>query len=213
MVKNISELLNSYRVKRAEIQGRLKEFKRILNRPEEEIFAELCFCICTPQSKATTCWETVLSLLRSSIICRGDVKQISSYLKPVRFNRRKAEYIVAARKLFSINSQLKIKNKLKLFSTATELRDWLVDNVKGLGMKEASHFLRNIGLGCDLAILDRHILNSLSELGIISEAGALTKQRYLEIERKMKLFSKKIEIPLDELDLLFWSQKTGQIFK
>ncbi len=212
-MKNITELVNSYRAKRDEIQSRLKEFEKTLNGSEEEVFAELCFCICTPQSKATACWEAVLSLLRSGTLCRGDAKQIRSYLKPVRFNRRKAEYIVAARELFSTNGQLKIKSKLKSFSTATELREWLVDNVKGFGMKEASHFLRNIGLGGDLAILDRHILNSLRELGIIGEWGALTKKRYLVIERKMGLFSEKVEIPLDELDLLFWSEKTGQVFK
>jgi N-glycosylase/DNA lyase len=213
MVKNIVELRMSYRDKKEEIQHRLKEFKRTLNKSDEDIFTELCFCICTPQSKAMTCWKTVLSLLRTGTISRGNVSEIRSCLKPVRFYRRKAEYIVGARKLFSINGQLKIKSKLKTFSDAIEAREWLVDNVRGLGMKEASHFLRNIGLGFDIAILDRHILNSLTDFGVIHEKNTLTKQRYLKIERKMKAFSKKIDIPLAELDLLFWYLKTGQIFK
>lgn len=76
-----------------------------------------------------------------------------------------------------------------------------------------SHFLRNIGKR-DLAILDRHILKNLKNLKAIDELPkALTKKKYLEIEGKFKAFSNKIKIPIDELDLLFWSQETGEIFK
>jgi len=81
-------------------------------------------------------------------------------------------------------------------------------------MKEATHFLRNIGLGKDLAILDRHILKNLNYYGVINELPkTLTKKKYLEIEDKMKKFSEEIKIPIDELDLLFWSEETGKIFK
>jgi len=81
-------------------------------------------------------------------------------------------------------------------------------------MKEASHFLRNIGLGKDLAILDRHILKNLKEYGVINEIPkSITKKVYIAIEDKMREFSKRINIPMDELDLLFWSKETGIIFK
>lgn len=84
----------------------------------------------------------------------------------------------------------------------------------GLGYKEAGHFLRNVGLGEDLAILDRHILKNLVLLGVIDEVPAsLTKRRYLEIERRMIEFSKKTGIPMGHLDLLLWSKETGEIFK
>ena len=87
-------------------------------------------------------------------------------------------------------------------------------NVNGLGYKETSHFLRNIGLGKNFAILDRHILKNLKRYGVIkSIPKTLTRKKYLEIERKMKKFSEKIKIPLAELDLLFWSEETGEIFK
>jgi len=92
-------------------------------------------------------------------------------------------------------------------------REWLVENVKGYGFKEASHFLRNIGYR-ELAILDRHILKYLVEFGVIEKVPkSLTKKNYMEIEEKFKQFSGRVGIPMDELDLLFWSLETGEIFK
>jgi len=41
----------------------------------------------------------------------------------------------------------------------------------------------------------------------------LTKKRYLEIEEKVRRFSREIDIPMGELDLLLWSKETGWIFK
>lgn len=87
-------------------------------------------------------------------------------------------------------------------------------NVKGMGYKEASHFLRNIGLADDLAILDRHILKNLKIFGIIEEIPkSLSKKKYLEIEEKMRNLANEVNIPLSHLDLLFWSKETGEIFK
>ncbi len=95
------------------------------------------------------------------------------------------------------------------------MREWLVENIKGLGYKEASHFLRNIGLGKDIAILDRHILKNLQKYGVIDKIPSSLGSRrvYLEIEEKMKALSKETRIPLEDMDLLFWSLQTGFIFK
>ncbi len=88
------------------------------------------------------------------------------------------------------------------------------ENVNGLGYKEASHFLRNVGLGEEFAILDRHILRNLKDFGVLPEIPiSLTKKRYLEIEEKVRRFSREIGIPMGELDLLLWSKETGWIFK
>jgi N-glycosylase/DNA lyase len=85
--------------------------------------------------------------------------------------------------------------------------------VKGLGYKEASHFLRNIGLP-GYAILDKHILRSLAELSVIdSPKPPATRARYLALEERLRDFSKKIEIDFDELDLVLWSMKTGEVLK
>ena len=81
-------------------------------------------------------------------------------------------------------------------------------------MKEAGHFLRNIGFAFDLAILDRHVFRVLHEAGYLDKVpGSLTKKRYLELEEEMKRFARDLKIPLAELDLTLWAMGAGAVFK
>ncbi|MFA6914592.1 MAG: DNA lyase, partial [Endomicrobiia bacterium] len=131
-----------------------------------------------------------------------------------RFHNNKAKYLVEARDKFTVNNKISIKEKISSFKSSIELRQWLIENIKGIGYKEASHFLRNIGLGLDLAILDRHILKNLKLFEAIDEIPqTLTPKKYLEIEEKMKIFCKKLKIPMSHMDLLMWCMQTGGIFK
>jgi N-glycosylase/DNA lyase len=107
-----------------------------------------------------------------------------------------------------------ILQKISTVDSAFEKRQWLAENVKGIGYKEATHFLRNVGLNEGLAILDRHILKNLKKHGAIrSLPRTLTKKKYLSLERRFQQFAEDIGIPIDELDLLFWSNETGEILK
>jgi len=206
--------MEAYKERKTEIANRIKEFQETLNQSDERIFAELCFCIYTPQTKATLCWEAVSALMENGLLYAGTREQMVPFLKKVRFYNNKAEYILEARKLFTKDGKLQIKKVIRSFDNVSCLRDWLKGEVKGMGMKEASHFLRNIGLGKDTAILDRHILKNLKKFGVIEEIPKnLLKEAYDEIESKMRAFSKRIGIPLDELDLLLWSMETGIVFK
>ena len=212
--KSVHELQTLYGEKRDAIQTRLKEFKEILNRNDNDVFAELCFCLLTPQSSAKTCWAAVSRLKERSLLLKGEANEIQPQLNDVRFGDSKARYIVEARDLFTKDGRLYLKSHLSSFTNRFELREWMVENVKGLGYKEASHFLRNVGLGEEFAILDRHILRNLKRLDVITEVPvSITKKRYLEIEEKLRSFSREIGIPLADLDLLFWSRETGWIFK
>jgi len=101
------------------------------------------------------------------------------------------------------------------FDDPFERRDWLAKDprVKGLGYKEASHFLRNIGFK-GYGILDKHIVRCLCELGVIDSPKPPTaRRRYLETEQRMREFAADARIDFDELDLLLWSMKTGEILK
>lgn len=212
--KIVSELKALYKSKKRIIKERLKEFRKIGKESDERIFAELCFCICTPQSRAKSAWfNAIHPLMNSGKLSTCSKSELVSCLKKagVRFHRTKASYIILARKLFGQES---IRKRLNESENVFELRDFLVENVKGLGLKEASHFLRNIGLGEDLAILDRHILRNLVKLEVIKEVPKnLTRERYLEIEKNLRKFSERIKIPMDELDLLLWFKETGEVFK
>lgn len=207
-------LLDSYSHKKGLISKRIREFREVFDENDERIFAELSFCICTPQSKALASWEAISNLVKTRLLFEGTSVDIAPLLKSVRFPNNKARYIVGARKLFTECGYLDIKNRLNSFKEPLKLREWLVENVVGIGMKEASHFLRNIGLGKDLAILDRHVIRNLEELEVIQAVPKnLSEREYLAMESCMKTFSQGLGIEMDELDLLFWSKETGFIFK
>ncbi|MCX6711688.1 MAG: N-glycosylase/DNA lyase [Candidatus Woesearchaeota archaeon] len=186
-----------YLKKRDEIVKRLQEFEKNKN-----YFYELCFCLLTPQTKARNA-DLVIKQLKALDFKNKSFSPVK-YLIGIRFHENKAKYLLELKEKF---------DKIPFNLSSRELREYLVKNIKGLGYKEASHYLRNIGHK-DLAILDRHILSNLKYFDVINEVPkSMTKKQYLEIEDKFLDFSKKVNIPIDHLDLLFWSSKTGEIFK
>ena len=201
---------------RGQITERLDEFKDIWkNGSEEDIFFELIFCLLTPQSKAKSCYNAVTCLIDGDIILKGETSEIAQTLKgKVRFHNNKARHIVLARQMFASGDGIAIRHAIYEHKNPIDTREWLVKNIKGMGYKEASHFLRNIGLGGELAILDRHILKNLAEMGIIQEVpSSLSRKRYLQIENEMGKFAENIKIPMAHLDLLLWYMETKEIFK
>lgn len=207
-------LNNIHEKKRSAIEARLQDFKNVYSQNDEAIFAELCFCLLTPQTKAKSAAKVIEKLEEKGLLLNGNAEQIKLWMAPIRFNNNKSQYIVEARKLFTADGKICVKDKLNALGDPIAMRSWLVGNVKGFGFKEASHFLRNIGFGDDIAILDRHILKHLVKNNVIPEIPkSLTDKKYLEIEEKMKSFSESIGIPMAHLDLVWWSEETGEIFK
>ena len=102
-----------------------------------------------------------------------------------------------------------------MVGTGKERREKLVKDIKGLGMKEASHFLRNIGFK-DVAIVDFHIIDLLNREKLVNfdrKKGGLSKQKYLEIEKVLEDLGKKVGLDLAELDLYLWYMETGKVLK
>jgi N-glycosylase/DNA lyase len=209
-----NSLFEKYASKQNEIENRANDFLKLKNAEDKTVLSELSFCICAANSSAKAAWLAQQELKGSGLLLNGDAKEISAILlkSGVRFHNNKAKYLVEARKkLFSGG---KFSDYAAKFENEFELRNALARDVLGLGMKEAGHFLRNIGRGERIAILDRHILKNLLKYMAIKEIPAsLTKKKYLEIEGKMNEFSDKTKIPMVHLDLLFWSEQTGRIFK
>lgn len=208
----MQNLLIKYQSLKPQLTQRLKDFEEVGKQHDKILFAELAFCLCTPQSKAHAGDKAIKELLRTNLLYTGNKEQIKKILvqSGVRFHHNKSKYILEARTFFknvSLKEQLQTKNQF-------ELREWLVKNIKGLGYKEASHFLRNVGIYQELCILDRHILKNLVKYKAIKTIPpTLTKKRYLAIENNMKKFAQETNIPLAHLDLLFWAEETGEIFK
>jgi N-glycosylase/DNA lyase len=214
---NESELIILWRKMRPLIKKQIVRF-RTLGRTcsDEDLFGELAFCLFTPQSRAFSCWSAVEALKKEKLLTTcGDTAVIARVIarKGVRFKNNKARYLIEARR-FCIPGKGTLRWQLASFTTSFESREWLVKNVKGIGLKEASHFLRNTGHGDDLAILDRHILKNLVQLGVIKTVPAnLSKSTYFDIENRMRVFSEKVKIPLGHLDFVLWYKETGAIFK
>jgi N-glycosylase/DNA lyase len=203
-----------YQRKRDAIRARLTEFADAYREGNERIFEELVFCILTAGASA-----------RMGIICierlrpvfiDGTYGQILAAIKDVHlYPEGRADYIVHTRAYVRDELDFKLKERIESFTDPDTLRDFIANNkgIRGVSYKEASHFLRSIGFR-GYAILDKHVLQSLYELGVIdSPKPPVTKKRYIEIENKMKEFAKTIDINFDELDLLLWSGKTGVILK
>ncbi len=217
---DISKLKRYHAAKRDEIRARLREFHNISREDDKRIFEELCFCILTANTSAEMGLRSIAEI--RDILLDGSQEDICSMLKKsgYRYPNKRAEYIVETRNRLKEDVGLgrgegRLGEKIRSFNDKDELREYFVKNVKGFGFKEASHFLRNIGVR-GYAILDKHILTCLSEYGVVERFGKkrpINKSEYLEIEEKMKQFSKKTGIDFDELDLLFWSSKTGKILK
>jgi N-glycosylase/DNA lyase len=189
-----------YKKREKEIKTALENFKNI---EENNIFYELCYCLLTPGSKAKNADEIIKELKEKDFLN----KDLELDLRKVRFHNTKEKRLREAKQNFSL-----ILNNIK-DKEGTDAREFLVENVNGFSMKEASHFLRNIGYR-NLAILDRHILKNLKKFHVIEKIpDTITKKRYLEIENKFRNFSEELGINMDELDLLFWCFETGCVFK
>lgn len=212
----IESVLQVHRERAAEITKRLAEFEAVWQTESDElIFEELVFCIFTANASARMGFRAV-DAVRNLLRENASAEELAKALTGVhRFPNARGNYVAVTRAFLEQNCQMRLRAKLMSFPDSIARRDWLVGEkgIKGLGYKEASHFLRNIGFR-GLAILDKHILNCLAELGEIKESKPpATKTRYLEIENRLKRLSERLEINFDELDLVLWSLKTGEILK
>ena len=151
----------------------------------------------------------------NGLLFNGSAEDIVEYLNIVRFKNNKAKYLVALREqMQNEKGEIVTKDFFNSIADVKEKREWIVKNIKGMAYKEAGHFLRNVGFGKEIAILDRHILKNLVKLEVIEDVPkSLTPKLYLEIEEKMKAYCKFISIPMDSLDLLLWYKEAGEIFK
>ena len=212
--KELLRLLSKYRARKREIARRLLRFESVGKKGGRALFSELAFCILTPQSRAFSCDAAIRELKQNGLLFAGDAPAIRAVLLgKTRFHNKKADYLVGARTQFGAQN-FALLEKMTFAVSEKDARAALLKSVKGVGWKEASHYLRNVGRGHEIAILDRHILKNLARYGAIrSVPKSLTPKKYLEIERCMESFCRRTGIPMAHLDLLFWAEETGRIFK
>lgn len=188
------------------VRRRLREFSLMRDRGNEEWFSELCFCILTANSSAEAGIRAQESIRKGFLTLSRE--ELAERLKSTgyRFYNVRAGYIVEARRFAGI------KDIVTSFPSAFEAREWLVRNVKGIGYKEASHFLRNVGY-FDVAILDKHILRILHNHGIAEMPKSMSRVRYLQIEQRFSGLARHCGMKPGELDLYLWYMATGKVLK
>lgn len=182
------------------VKSRLKEFRDVKDR-----FSELCFCILTANSTAERCISVQKNVGMGFLNLSFEDLVYELKKNGCRFHTKRAGYIVEARRIAG-----ELDEVLKL--NGNDAREWLVNNVKGIGMKEASHFLRNVGFK-DLAIVDFHIVELLVREGLIERPKKIDEKKYLEIEEVLRGIGDKLGMSLAELDLYLWYIETGKVLK
>ncbi|HEX9545447.1 MAG TPA: N-glycosylase/DNA lyase [Pyrinomonadaceae bacterium] len=212
-----ADIRATHTARKKEIRARLNDFREIWrNGSDERLWEELVFCIFTAGASARmglSAVDAVRPLLAQG--GRGEMTRALRSAGAHRFPVERPGYIVITRNYLREHCDMALRRKLESFRDPIERRDWLAQEkrIKGLGYKESSHFLRNIGIR-GYAILDKHVMACLQDLQIVETAKPpATRARYLEVEEKLKLFARDIKIDFDELDLVLWSMKTGEVLK
>ncbi len=99
-----------------------------------------------------------------------------------------------------------LKTILTNFPDATIARKSLSKTIFGMGPKQSSLFLRNIGFSDMLAVLDRHVLSYMSIMGLLDEqtSSVSSLQKYERLEERLSNYASYLGENLQNLDLSIW---------
>ncbi len=189
------------------IESRARDFRRIGSGTKEELFGELCFCLLTANTSAEMGIRTQ-SLIGIDGFINYEPQYLAKELKRIkyRFYNVRSEFIASARWILDeLPALLKMKDR-------PALREYLVENVKGIGYKEASHFLRNVGV-FDFAILDKHIMGMLSREYNFRMPKAVSRKEYYRNEETIVDLASRVDLEPGIFDLYMWKIATGKIIK
>lgn len=213
----VDRLRAEYAQRRKEIRARLRDFRRVWQTASDSLlWEEMVYCIFTAGASAKMGLRSVDAL--RPLLQAGAQSEMTKALVAAgahRFPNARPGYVIVTRDYLEESFSMRLRERLDSFRDPMERRDWLASEprIKGLGYKESSHFLRNIGFK-GYGILDKHIVRCLCELKVIDSPKPPTSRgRYLETEARMRQFAADTGIDFDELDLLLWSTKTGEILK
>ena len=207
----------TYLKKKEEIESKIEEFHLIgAEGTNEDIFLELVFCILAAGTSANLALKVSNILRKDNFIFYANLKEIIKKLKTCyRFYNIRGRYIFQTREYIRSVHKFNFKKIFEINYTSDDRRSFFSDNknIIGVGMKAASHFLRNVGF-MEYAILDKHIISIMKEFNLIHyDSLILSKNNYIKCELILGLFAKELNMPLGKLDLILWYMKTGEIIK
>lgn len=121
------------------------------------------------------------------------------------FPKSRANYISrTVRALYFEGGSL--EERLRTSATPQEARRWLIGQSVGIGPKQASLFLRNVGFTNELAILDSHVLRFMYLVGLMEERVKLTSSLsvYEMYESRLRRYAISSGRSMGQLDFAIW---------
>ncbi len=189
------------------VENRKQDFIRAGKSSPEIIYGELCFCILTANTSAEMGIRTQ-EIIGLEGFLNFDEETMRMRLKEARyrFYNVRSKFLVQSRWIVDeLPHIIAMKDRIGA-------RDYLVNNLKGIGYKEASHFLRNVGV-FDFSILDKHILNMIRKEHPERKFLVGSRKNYLETEKTILEFADSISLEPGILDLYLWKIATGKLLK
>lgn len=197
-------------------------------RNESKLLSELILCILSSQEK----YEVALAImkeLRKQNVLRvpksknefNDIKQQIKYIlqnpveyksneqtytRRLRFFVKKSQYIIGTIENIYLKD-LTIREILRKNECMQVTRVNVINYSYGLGPKQASMFLRNIGYYTEFAVLDKHVIDYMRLIGLTSatETSFSNISTYQKMEMKLKKYAESFNLSLLHLDLAIWT--------
>lgn len=208
----------------SEIQSENNNQKRWEAFSEDELWFELVSCILGSRVKYETASACSYHLKEENLINISpilsdpktmELKINAELSKPIYppfsnrsgirypFPKSKANFIIKTCLEIYSNSSTTIKQILRKTVDPFQVRIFLVKMCYGIGLKQASLFLRNIHFCDNLAILDTHVLRFI-EIILSNSINKINTTMYLKCEKILKDYADSIEVPLATLDYAIW---------
>ncbi|MGO6819225.1 8-oxoguanine DNA glycosylase [Rhizobium brockwellii] len=190
-----------------------------IEREERILWKEFSSCILSSQVPYPLSVAAAEAIDREGLLHLGMLDaledKIAMILKaPVMMNGTSRRYrfpVSRARQLASAKAAITehsgtLEDFLRGECDPDELRAWLVANAPGMGPKQASMFLRNSGISYDLAILDRHVLDFMTEMGLQSSCvNSISRSSdYQKHERTLRSYAKSVGAAVGLIDWAIW---------
>lgn len=130
--------------------------------------------------------------------------QLETGMRRYRFPESRARQLAATATAVRTEAH-GLANLLAGFERIQDAREWFVDHAPGLGPKQASMFLRNVGASYDLAVLDRHVINYMIAVGLTTDPAPTRRMAdYRRDEIILRDHAAEFGLPVGFLDWAVW---------
>lgn len=175
------------------------------------VWQELVFCVASSQESAKRARRAADELGQATGWLPFDLDKAEATIDGLlrdrgillRFHSRKVRQLAASWIQYSIDAEL-LGNPAAHFRAEEDARVRVISTFPGMGPKQSSMFLRNIGSGSTLAVIDSHVAWAI-EVAFGLQAANTSLSRYVEAEKAMRSFADAIGLTMASLDVVLWS--------